>query len=203
MPNTNLTMLRHLFPGLKEIFLVRDFRDMLCSIMAFNKAKGVVAFGRHLAESDEQYVREFLGPDVNQLFKAWRRRSASAHLLRYEDLAYDTSNTLSRVYDYLGIDRLEKSEVDEIVATSISKGFAESKAQESSNQRAHPTSATIADSLMRWQRDLDDELRSVCEAAFDKALQGFGYMTDREPDPRSGQADTLFPSSEPRSQTTS
>jgi hypothetical protein len=124
--------------------------------------------------------------------------------LRYEDLAYDTSNTLSRVYDYLGIDRLEKSEVDEIVATSISKGFAESKAQESSNQRAHPTSATIADSLMRWQRDLDDELREVCDKAFAAALTGFGYTNDsaHAEDVRSA-ADTLLAFSDADSRSSS
>jgi hypothetical protein len=204
MPNTNLTMLRHLYPGLKEIFLVRDFRDMLCSIMAFNKAKGVVAFGRHLADNDEQYVRELLGPDVNRLFLAWRQRSASAHLLRYEDLAYDTSNTLSRVYQYLGLGSLEKSEVDEIVATSIAKGFADSRAKESGSQRSHPTSASIADSLMRWQRDLDDGLREVCDEAFAEALRGFGYTSDREPD-QAGKtaADNLLASSEGGPQTTS
>src|SRR5262249_31232318 len=47
-----INALREIFPGTREIFLVRDFRDMVASILAFSERTGVVhGFGREEADS--------------------------------------------------------------------------------------------------------------------------------------------------------
>ena len=41
LPEGNVPqLLRELYPDAREVFLVRDFRDMLCSIRAFNEKRG-------------------------------------------------------------------------------------------------------------------------------------------------------------------
>jgi hypothetical protein len=37
---------RDLYPRANEIFLVRDFRDLICLVLAFNEKRGTVEFGR-------------------------------------------------------------------------------------------------------------------------------------------------------------
>jgi hypothetical protein len=169
LPSTQLAMLRHLYPGLKEVFLVRDFRDMLTSIFAFNRAKGFQSFGRELADSDEQYVRSFLGPDVDRLLRGWQERSDRAHLLRYEDLVNEPGPTLRALFSYLELDSSEPV---------IERILAASEERPSAQQQGHPTTATPADSLQRWRRDLSPELQAACDEAFSKALEGFGYELD-------------------------
>ena len=176
LPSTKLTLLRQLYPGLKEVFLVRDFRDMLTSIFAFNRAKGFHSFGRELAQSDEQYVRKFLGPDVNRLLRGWRERSDRAHLLRYEDLVNEPRPTLRALFSYLELDSSEPM-IDRILAAS--------EERPSAQQQGHPTTATQAESLQRWRRELSPELQAACEEAFANALEGFGYELDPSRTPES------------------
>ena len=47
-----------LYPNAREIVLVRDFRDMLCSMLAFNAKRGIQGFGRQRADSDSEFVEE-------------------------------------------------------------------------------------------------------------------------------------------------
>ena len=44
------------YPNAKELFLVRDFRDMFCSILSFNKKRGYPAFGREKYGTDEEFA---------------------------------------------------------------------------------------------------------------------------------------------------
>jgi hypothetical protein len=168
-------VLREMFPGTREIFLVRDFRDMLCSIFAYNRRLGYPTFQRQLAESDEEYVRKFLGRDLNALVAGWRMRQSRAHLVRYEDLVLRPNESLTALFAHLDIDS-SQTVVDEIVRAS-------EKGSDSDLQR-HGTSRTAADSVGRWRQDLGPELLSVCEEAFAEALEEFGYPSaDQAPVP--------------------
>ena len=53
-------LLAELYPGAREVILVRDFRDMLCSVIAFNRKRGWDAFGRSEGGDDAEYVRTTL-----------------------------------------------------------------------------------------------------------------------------------------------
>ena len=160
-------VLKELFPGLREVFLVRDFRDMLASIFAYNARMGQLSFQRDLADSDEEYVRKFLGRDLSTLLRGWRHRGDRAFLVRYEDLALNPEETLTALLGYLDL------HADGPVLDRILAGPGEaSKAKE----RQHRTSASLTESMGRWRKDLDPELIAVCEDVFGEALLEFGYL---------------------------
>ena len=45
-----------LYPRTREIFLVCDWRDVFCSILAFNNKRGMVTFGREIVNSDIDFA---------------------------------------------------------------------------------------------------------------------------------------------------
>ena len=77
LPGHVPTMLWDLYPGAREVFLVRDFRDMMASIIAANrKWEGPPRFGRADAASDEEHVRRFRR-FVADIVGSWRRRATA------------------------------------------------------------------------------------------------------------------------------
>lgn len=158
-------VLSELYPGGKEIILVRDFRDMACSIFSFNKKRGIVSFGRQNAESDTQFIRQLRDSAVRTL-EHWRARGKAAHLLRYEDLILRPEATLREVLGYLALDADE-----ETVRSTLKRAHA----LDSSLQTEHQTSKDPAASIGRWRNDLDDALKVACNEAFGDVLEQFGY----------------------------
>ena len=159
-------LLRELYPDAREVFLVRDFRDMLCSIRAFNEKRGTSAFGLEGEGAEVGYVQDMLGPSVDNLLHEWRSRADRAHLVRYEDLITDERGTLERVLDYLGVDS------DEATVQGMLQTASEDRLN---GQEAHRTSATAAESIGRWARDLDSSFQAACDSAFEEVHSVFGY----------------------------
>jgi hypothetical protein len=153
-----------LYPDAREIVLVRDLRDMVSSMLAFNAKRNLAAFGRAASGSDVEFIRKLRG-DVVQLIANWQERSDRAYLLRYEDLILNPDKTLGALLDYLG---LGSSEADVQRLLNEASAMAEPPEQ-------HRTSASIEDSIGRWQRDLDGAVRSACEEAFADLLPVLGY----------------------------
>jgi hypothetical protein len=160
-PSTGL-LARELYPDAREIFLVRDFRDMVASTFAFNEKRGFQGFGRGRAASDADYVRGIVADSVGELVAAWRARRDGAHLLRYEDLIRSPRETVAAAFEFLGLESGEET-VDAAIATL---GEPESE--------VHRT-ATADQSVDRWQRDLAPDVRDACETALGAALREFGY----------------------------
>lgn len=158
-------VLSELYPSGKEIILVRDFRDMACSIFSFNKKRGIVSFGRQNAESDTQFIRQLRESAVRTL-EHWRARGNAAHMLRYEDLILRPEATLREVLGYLGLDADE-----ETIRTTLQRAHA----LDSSLQTEHQTSKDPAASIGRWRKDMDDSLKAACNEAFGDVLEQFGY----------------------------
>lgn len=153
------------YPGAAELFLVRDFRDVVCSILAYNEKRGVASFGRELVDDDLGYVSRF-AESVKQLLAGWRARRERVHLLRYEDLISDPRGTLTSVFRHLQVDH-DDAVVDEVLS--------EAMAMTPAAQAAHRTAPSAAESVGRWRRDLKPELLEACEDAFADALDQFGY----------------------------
>ena len=153
-----------LYPHGRELFLVRDFRDMVCSVLAFNRKRGVSGFGRAKASSDADYVEQ-LGGWAESLARAWERRRERAHLVRYEDLVLDPGPALARTLDYAGIDSSEQT-----IA-----GMVEGLADELPELGEHRTTDSPRSSVGRWRRDLDADVIAACERTFGPALELFGY----------------------------
>jgi hypothetical protein len=153
-----------LYPRGRELFLVRDFRDMLCSVFAFNAKRGVTGFGRAQADSDMDYV-ERLGGWAASMARAWERRRDRAHVVRYEDLVLEPERALAAVLEHVGID--SGAETIEAMLDRLREDVPE--------LREHPTSESAQSSVGRWRTDLGPELTAACEQAFGPALELFGY----------------------------
>jgi hypothetical protein len=153
-----------LYPRGREVFLVRDFRDMVTSILAFNRRRGVKGFGEGAADGAVDYV-ERLGGWATGLVGSFTRRGERAHVLRYEDLVRDPRATLRALLEYLEVEAGEAA-----VA-----GMIDSIGTEMPELAEHATSTDAGASIGRWRAELDDELKHACERSFGEALETFGY----------------------------
>jgi Sulfotransferase family len=155
-----------LYPRLREVVLVRDFRDMVASMFAYNAKRGREGFRRDSAATDAEYVVDQIKSSVRGLATAWEARSERAHLIRYEDLVLDPEPTVAALLRYL---ELDDSPASEMVATLFARG---------PETEWHRTTADPAASIGRWRRDLTPEARQACEQALASELQIFGYATE-------------------------
>jgi hypothetical protein len=167
-PNYTPLLISELYPQAKEVFLTRDFRDVACSILAFDSKRGYAGFRRPSGKSEEAYVRDELGGAASDLSKSWRQRRAGAHLARYEDLVRSPTETLTALLTYLELDASP-----DLVRDLVAKG-----SEESAALSLHRTSPNLEASIGRWRRERDDAFRELCEDVFGVALAQFGYPED-------------------------
>jgi sulfotransferase family protein len=153
-----------LYPESREVFLVRDFRDMVTSILAFNRKRGVRGFGEGASDGAVDYVDRLAGW-ADGLVRRFARRQGRAHLLRYEDLVRDPRPTLAALLEYLEVDPGEGAVARMLEATRT----------EMPELARHTTSADPAASVGRWVTELDDDLKRACDRSFGAALETFGY----------------------------
>lgn len=156
-----------LYPQAREIMLVRDFRDMIASILAFNDKRGYRAFGCENFATPEAYI-ESMQPLAQMMLHNWQQRSTHTCLVRYEDLIRQPPETLSSLLDYLGLDGSP-----ELVATMV-----EQASVELDEMHQHRTSPHNEASIGRWKRDLSPSLQAACHQAFSDVLDVFGYPID-------------------------
>ena len=154
-----------LYPSAREIVLVRDFRDMTCSILAYNRKRGYDGFGRDRAASDVEYVHR-LRTDASRLLDRWKERSEHAFLLRYEDLIRHPEQTLARILAYLDV-ASDEATVQEVLTTA--------RSLTPDAQAQHSTSASAGDSVGRWRQEMEPALQEASHEAFSDLLSAFGY----------------------------
>lgn len=154
-----------LYPGGRELIVVRDFRDMAASMLAFGTKKGPIrtSFGRGTDRSDADFIRR-LG-SVASSVDTYQKRRPGSFVLRYEDLVRTGEEVVLAVLDYLEIE----ASAEHVAA--VREAFLE----RSEMADAHRTTTDLEASIGRWERDFDDELKTVCEEAFGPALAAFGY----------------------------
>ena len=164
-PNYIPVLIWELYPEAKEIFLVRDFRDMVHSILAFDRKRGYSGFGRPEGRSDEDYVRMELREMALNLRKSWVTRRHKAHLVRYEDLVHRPVETAKGILEYLELDASPRR-VEQLLAGG---------SMDSEELRDHRTSRKAEESIGRWRREGDDAFRGLCNEVFGDILGDFGY----------------------------
>ena len=91
-----------IYPGAKEIFLIRDFRDMAASQLAYSAKRGYPFFGRDAVPTDEHHIRKLRGT-AELMLRRWSERSHCAYLLKYEDLVRKPHDTLASLLAYVGV----------------------------------------------------------------------------------------------------
>jgi hypothetical protein len=161
------SLVRELYPGAKQLFLLRDVRDNISSALAFNEKRGTQEFGRAAAKSDEEFIEQRCAI-FNQRFNEYKKYRNRACLVRYEDLVKDPRKQIINVLSYLGLDNDENT-VDEMF----------NKANESSKKMSfHKTSSESGSSVERWRVDLPREHREMCWEYASTALDGLGYSRE-------------------------
>jgi sulfotransferase family protein len=164
-----------LYPGAREVIMVRDFRDVAASMLAFGTRTGPIrtSFGRHSDKSDADFIRR-LGRNVSGLDPYRQRRGESAFVLRYEDLVRRPEQVIPALLRHLDLDTSAE------IVTAVHDAFL----ARSETTDAHRTTAGLEASIGRWERDFDAGLRSVCQEAFGPALEAFGYLREESGAPQ-------------------
>jgi hypothetical protein len=150
-----------LYPNAKEVFLVRDFRDMVCSLMSFYNGKA-----RSNSKSDEEYVSRLRGWAF-RLYNDWKSREDRSYLVRYEDLASNPAETLMGVLEYLDLE----------ASTEIVEGMLQKASEETPDLKGHRTTPNLEASIGRWRRELNPSVQQACEETFGELLGAFGYSS--------------------------
>lgn len=153
------------YPRAKEIFLVRDFRDVICSSLAANAKWGTQFFGRRDAADDRDFVYRRAKMARPWILESWRARGPRAHLVRYEELIRDPEPVVARMLEYLELDAAP-SVVREMLASA-------ERTQGAGKRDRHMTSADPALSIGRWKTDLSPEMARACDEAFAEFFQAF------------------------------
>ena len=153
----NLALLEELYPDGREIVLVRDFRDQLCSALEF--------FPRQQGQEPPAPLDQLPINGLVALVDAWRRRSERAHLVRYEDLVLQPAETLRPLLRYLGLD--DSADVVEQMADAV--------LHRDPATASHQTTPDVKASIGRWRRDVAPGIREEVEARLAFALEAFGY----------------------------
>ena len=165
VPGATPRLIAELYPEGREIVLVRDLRDRVCSIRAYNALRGLQLWGRDSAETEQQWFENLRGQALD-LLDHWRLRGDRVHLLRYEELILDPRGSLGALLKYVGVDHSV-----ETIETTIAG--AEKMIPQA--QRNHQTSSSVQSSIGRWRQDLTAEEQAACADAFDDLLIEFGY----------------------------
>lgn len=154
-----------LYPKAKEIFLVRDFRDVFSSMLAYNKKFGRRAFGPEHLKTDEEFAHFLRNSTIKNLSRSWPKRQDRAHLIRYEDLIAQPEEVLRGVFTYLELDDSD----------STIQGILERASADNPETRQHITSSNVSNSLGRWRTSLSPEMQEVANREFGDVLEQFGY----------------------------
>lgn len=168
-PAWPLYLMRELFPDMRPVFLVRDFRDMVASIMAFNRKRGVREWGEPRTPDAAWMYR--LAGWVNEL--VYFQKLYGGVTIYYEDLMAYPESTLKTTFEALGLkanNRLVRKAADQVRSPTEGHITADS---------GKGASASVG----RWRRDLPPELADAANEAFRDALIHFGYETGGRADP--------------------
>ncbi|WP_448563764.1 sulfotransferase family protein [Trichothermofontia sp.] len=163
-PNVELAW--QLYPQAREVILVRDFRDMVCSMLAFNAKRGYASFGRQKVASDAEFIRDRVLTFATKLLRRWQHRPDQIAVVRYEDLIQSPVPTLTRLLTYL--DLPPKADTIAMMQTQA--------LSDSPDLQYHRTSESVPASIGRWQTDLTPDLQDLCHEVLAEPLQAFGYM---------------------------
>ncbi len=167
----------NIYPGAREIFLVRDFRDVWLSARSFNRRRGTASFGRDQAVDDLAWMRG-LGHSSRELRLAHQASGHRSLLVHYEDLVDEPEAELLRIFRWLSVDQSP-----EAVASSM-------RANDEDAAGAHRTTPRDSASAGRWKTEMTEQERELAAFVFGEDLAYFGYQVAEEPEPKKPGAKT-------------
>jgi hypothetical protein len=162
-PGRIANVINEISPGAREIFCVRDPRDVLMSVSASIKKPGVAIFG-HAGDIGIHDLARRLRDDWANLVEDYDERGRSAHLVRYEDLVSRPQDTLREMLTYADLAAGEA-----LVEKCVQTGFSDTVASQ-----GHRT-INLEQSVGRWKQELDDDTQGLVNDLFADAISTFGY----------------------------
>lgn len=145
---------------LRLIDVVRDPRDVFCSIRAF--IPGEAGFGRSIDQSDEEFLKQMVADHRKRLSDmAGTPRDIQRISVRYEDLVMDLAGHADMLGDWLGL----KLDADAALA-------------DTGHPHRHMTSASAAESVGRWRRELSPDLAARAWSVLGDLLGPLGYTAE-------------------------
>ncbi len=153
-----------LYPQTKEIILVRDFRDTLCSMLKFSEQRNVTDFGLNSKTTDLQAVNRIKN-QAQRLLDYSQQRTDQTCVVRYENLVLKPEETFLTILEYLGLESNAK----------VVKNMLKNSATDTQELKSHRTSKNPKKSIGRWQQDLTEPMKQLCEERLTEELQAFGY----------------------------
>jgi hypothetical protein len=147
----------------KEIILVRDPADWVCSQLSFFRRK--IEFSSETSSlSDVEWVKKKIEL-LQSLEEALEARSNRVHVVKYEDLIRDAVPTMRSIFEYLGVDVPNAFTEASTLTTMANEGVPE----------GHRTYADDRETIGRWKRDLHPLILSSCAEQLDHYRKVFGY----------------------------
>lgn len=145
------------------IDLVRDPRDVMASIRAFNAKTGRESFGRSAATSDREHLRHVVAGMLLRL-REFEEPLSVVHLtVRYEDLVSQPLVQVARMEDKIGL----RFDLDMVTAAAPSMAH-------------HMTSSSSDSSVGRWRLDLAAAEVQLIERRLGAQMRGLGYSLSTE-----------------------
>lgn len=142
------------------IYLLRDPRDILQSIWAFNAKRGTTYFSVLEGESKESFTTRFLDDRRRRLrvLLEMAPHDPDSIVVRYEDMITDLHGVAARLSQRYGV----QFDADQVLAQQ--KEFAH-----------HMSSKGPKASIGRWRRELDQETQQLFAKELGTELEALGY----------------------------
>ena len=145
--------------GGRSIWLLRDPRDEMVSIKAFNAKRGHLGFGWGENDTDETYARRLCRNRRAFLVRLAEMRTDEREIgVRYEDLVQDGRREIERLSDWLGLPLRGPS------------AFRDRKIR-----KLHMTAPDAASTVERWRGELDADVQGIFAEELGDELRRLGY----------------------------
>ncbi|MDV6344887.1 sulfotransferase [Nitrosomonas sp. Is37] len=158
-PDNKYKYFCELFPKVISILIVRDIRDVFCSVRSFNQKRGYAGFGVEKFKSEANYLIN-LGKSqkANLLRRMNNSRNIEYHIVKYEEFVRDPVKIVQRIYKDIGLDEVEISSC-------------------MGSNHDHVTNKKDW-GIERWRQDMSVELQRVALEHHQDLFKEFGYPTE-------------------------
>ncbi|MBL9077509.1 MAG: sulfotransferase [Planctomycetes bacterium] len=142
------------------IYLLRDPRDILQSIWAFNEKRGSIGFSVQESETQHEFAVRFLDERRRRLRVLLEMAPKDPHavVVRYEDMIQDLPAVAARLSARYGVT------FDAAQVQAQQKDFAD-----------HMSSKGPRASIGRWRREMDPSIRDLFAREVGRELAALGY----------------------------
>jgi len=144
---------------LQVVDVVRDPRDVVASMIAFDERSGPWGFGRTPGESEDHWIATLIETFADRIDLILSPAVVPTIMVRYEDFATDLATTAERLGSSLGLDL----DPDAVGRTPPEN---------------HGTAASVEESIGRWRRDLPANIANTLTSRLGPRLEALGYTLD-------------------------